>query len=104
MKTVDISKAAADLAVYVRDLNMASSEPVLITESGKPVAALVGVGGIDLESISLSSNSAFLELIERSRARHAKEGGISSADVRRRFAKASANAKPSKKIRGKKMS
>lgn len=99
MKTVDISEAAADLPFYVRDLNAASSEPVLITESGKPVAALVGVGGVDLESISLSTNSAFLELIERSRARHAKEGGISSADFRRRFAKASVNAKPGKKRR-----
>jgi hypothetical protein len=38
--------------------------------------------------ISLSTNEEFISLIERSRARHEKEGGISSEEMRRRFAAA----------------
>ena len=99
MKTVDISEAAAGLPIFVQGLRETSAEPVLITENGKPVAALVGVGGIDLESVSLSSNSAFLDIIEKSRARHQKEGGTSSTELRRRFARQSAKPAQNKKSR-----
>lgn len=56
-----------------------------------------GVDGIDLESVSLSSNSVFLDLIERSRARHREEGGVSSEELRRRFSKQSAKPAQVKK-------
>ena len=39
----------------------------------------------DLETVSLSTNPAFLALIERSRARHQAEGGLSSTEVRQRL-------------------
>lgn len=40
---------------------------------------------VDFETIALSSNPEFIDLIERSRARRRAEGGISSADMRRRL-------------------
>lgn len=39
----------------------------------------------DMETVALSTNPHFIELIERSRTRVRAEGGISSDDMRRRF-------------------
>lgn len=85
MKTIGISEASTALPSYVQSLQGASAELVVITQDGKPVAALVGIDGIDLESVSLSTNAAFLDIIERSRARHREEGSMSSVEVRRQF-------------------
>jgi len=60
-------------------------EPVIVTSKGKPIAALVSIENADLETVSLSTNPKFLELIERSRARQRAEGGISSEEMRRRL-------------------
>jgi antitoxin (DNA-binding transcriptional repressor) of toxin-antitoxin stability system len=84
MKLVDKNKATATLAAYVEQL---ASGPVVLTERGKPVAALVALENADLETVSLSTNPRFLELIERSRRRVRAEGGVSSAEMRRRFDK-----------------
>jgi antitoxin (DNA-binding transcriptional repressor) of toxin-antitoxin stability system len=59
--------------------------PVVVTDDGQPVAALVMLEHTDLETVPLSSDPEFLELIRSSRARHAQEGGLSSAEVRRRL-------------------
>jgi prevent-host-death family protein len=82
MKIVDITEANASLAEYTSGL---SGEPVIITNNGEPIAALVNLENVDLETISLSTNPKFIEMIERSRARHRKEGGISSTEMRRRL-------------------
>jgi antitoxin (DNA-binding transcriptional repressor) of toxin-antitoxin stability system len=58
---------------------------VLLTIRGKPVAALVAVANADAETIALSMNDRFLSLIERSRARHKAEGGLSAAKMRKRL-------------------
>ncbi len=77
-----MAKATAPLADYARDVR---SEPVILTVRGKPVAALVSIENADSETVALSTNSQFLELIERSRARRKAEGGVSSAEMRRRL-------------------
>ena len=74
--------ATAPLAEYTADLD---KEPVVITSSGKPIAALVSLDNMDLETVSLSINPKFLELIERSRSRHREQGGISSDEMRRKL-------------------
>jgi antitoxin (DNA-binding transcriptional repressor) of toxin-antitoxin stability system len=84
MKLVDKKKAMATLAAYAEQL---ASGPVVLTERGKPVAALVALENADLETVSLSTNPRFMELIERSRRRARAEGGVSSAEMRRRFDK-----------------
>jgi antitoxin (DNA-binding transcriptional repressor) of toxin-antitoxin stability system len=82
MKVVEMAEATASLAEYAR---AADREPVVLAAGGIPVAVLVPVEGVDLESLVLSTHPDFLELIERSRLRQQAEGGIGSADVRRRL-------------------
>jgi antitoxin (DNA-binding transcriptional repressor) of toxin-antitoxin stability system len=70
-----------------------SEESVTLTIGGRPIAilqplvplVLVEDEDADLETVALSTNPQFLELIERSRQRHQKEGGISSDEMRRRL-------------------
>ncbi|MBI2171492.1 MAG: type II toxin-antitoxin system Phd/YefM family antitoxin [Chloroflexi bacterium] len=82
MRKIEQGKAQATLDEYTRQLG---DEPLVITKKGKPVAVLVPVKDMDMETLSLSTNSDFLAIIERSRARHEKEGGISSEEVARRL-------------------
>jgi len=84
MKTLEMAEATAPLAQYARN---AAKEPLVLTEDGKPIAALVSVEDADWESISLSTNPKFIALIERSRARQRAEGGISPAEMRRRLSR-----------------
>jgi prevent-host-death family protein len=82
MKVVEKDKAIRTLAAYTEEVG---SGPVIVTEQGKPVAVLMPIDNADLETVSLSANRQFIELIERSRARLLAEGGISSEEMRRRF-------------------
>jgi prevent-host-death family protein len=82
MKVVEKEKATATLAAYTDEVG---NGPVVVTDNGKPVAVLVPIENADLETVSLSTNPRFIELIERSRALVRAEGGISSKEMRRRF-------------------
>ena len=82
MKTLEMAQATAPLAEYAKDVD---KEPVVLTVGGKPVAALVPIENADLETVALSTHPQFLALIERSRARHKAEGGISGEEMRRRL-------------------
>ena len=82
MKVIKQADATATLAEYAAQID---SGPVIVTSEGRPVAALVSIENTDLETISLSTNRDFLDLIARSRARVAAEGGIPSDQMRRRF-------------------
>jgi prevent-host-death family protein len=82
MKTLELSEATRPLAEYIKDVE---KEPLVLTVDGDPVAALVAIEEMDLETLSLSTNPQFLALIERSRARQRAEGGISSEEMRRRL-------------------
>jgi antitoxin (DNA-binding transcriptional repressor) of toxin-antitoxin stability system len=82
MKTVEIDKATMSLAECARE---ASQEPLVVTDQGKPVAVLLPLENTDLETASLDSSPRFLKLIEHSRSRMRQEGGIPSAEVRRRL-------------------
>jgi antitoxin (DNA-binding transcriptional repressor) of toxin-antitoxin stability system len=82
MKVIERTAATASLADYAADIG---DDPLVVTSHGQPVAALVPIQNADMETVALSTNREFLELIERSRARVRAEGGISSAEMRRRF-------------------
>lgn len=77
-----MTEATGSLAEYARHVE---DEPVVVTVSGRPVAALVAVSNVDAETISLSTNPKFLAILERSRARERREGGISTKEMRRRL-------------------
>ena len=82
MKVIERTAATASLADYAADIG---NDALVVTSDGQPVAALVPIQNADMETVALSTNREFLELIERSRARVRAEGGISSAEMRRRF-------------------
>ena len=82
MKTLEIKDATEPLADYAREVD---KETVIVTKDGKPVAALVSLENVDRETLKLSTNPAFIELIERSREEQKSKGGLSSAEMRRRL-------------------
>ncbi|MGH7771680.1 MAG: type II toxin-antitoxin system Phd/YefM family antitoxin [Candidatus Binatia bacterium] len=82
MKRIDIRKASGSLAEYARE---ARKHPIIVVKNGKPVAALVAVRNADTETTSLSTSRRFLAIIERSRNRWKKEGGIPAGEIRRRL-------------------
>jgi antitoxin (DNA-binding transcriptional repressor) of toxin-antitoxin stability system len=82
MKTLERNNATRPLSAYTSEV---AEEPLVVTVDGEPIAALMAITNADLETVSLSTNPQFLELIERSRERQKREGGISSAEMRRRL-------------------
>jgi len=81
-RTVELAEATQSLAEYAQQVDEGA---IIVTSNGRPIAAVVALPNTDAETIALSQNPQFLAIIERSRTRHAREGGISSADMRRRF-------------------
>ena len=82
MNTIELVQATASLAEYAKSI---SQGPLIVTVKGKPTAALVAIENADAETVTLSTNPQFIALIERARVRQAAEGGISSAEMRRRL-------------------
>jgi antitoxin (DNA-binding transcriptional repressor) of toxin-antitoxin stability system len=82
MKKIEITKACAPVSEYARK---AKRDPIVVMKKGKPIAAVVPVPNADTETVFLSTSDKFLAIIERSRSRHKKEGGISSSEIRRRL-------------------
>lgn len=81
MKTIDLSEVSA-LAPLI---GSASPEPVILTDNGQAVAAVVPTDERDVESLLLSINPQFQAVLERSKQRFEAEGGLSSDDVRKQF-------------------
>jgi antitoxin (DNA-binding transcriptional repressor) of toxin-antitoxin stability system len=71
VRRLEVADATESLAAYIR--KAAGCGPVVITDEGHPIAALVMLEGTDLESVALSTDPEFLALIQSSRARHAQE-------------------------------
>jgi prevent-host-death family protein len=92
MKSVEIRDATGILADYARE---AQHETLVVTRRGKPMAAVVPLRGIDLESLAVSTNPDFIALIERARARYRQTGGISLEDMKRKWG----TAKPVRKTK-----
>lgn len=80
MKVVEEADATASLAECAAEI---ASGPVIETSKGQPVAALLPIENADLETVCLSTNPQFLDLVERSGASVQAEGAtplpISSA-------------------------
>jgi hypothetical protein len=80
MRRIELTQANDSLGQSVRGL---SREPLVVTEDGVPVAALIPIDELDLESPSLGSNPRFLAIIERARAQCRQGLSLSTEDVRR---------------------
>jgi prevent-host-death family protein len=86
-RTIELTDATQSLADYAQQVDGGS---IVVTSNGKPIAAVVALPNTDAETIALSQSPQFLAIMERSRTRYAQEGGISSAEMRKRFGLASA--------------
>jgi hypothetical protein len=90
LKTVELSKAATKLQDFAHDPDQPA---VILVVKGKPVAVVLPVHGADVETISVSVNPGFQEIMRRSDERCCKEGGISHEEVLKQFG-LSPSAKP----------
>lgn len=76
MKTIEISEISTLLENYGE-----AEQPLIITRNGQPVAALFPVGDNDIESLKLSMNPKFMNIIETSRKNQKQEGRIFLEDI-----------------------
>ncbi len=77
MTRVEFKKASGPLSDYAEK---ARKDPVIVVKDGKPFAAVVPIRNADEETVALSANREFMTIIERSRARVKKDGGIPPAN------------------------
>lgn len=64
MKTIEISTASQPLSTYANEFR---EETIVLTLNGEAVALVVCLKDSDSESLSLSTNPKFLEIIEKAR-------------------------------------
>ena len=84
MKSLKMSEVTGSLSDYARE---GLREPVIVTKRGRPVVAVMPLTKYDdWESVTLSTNARFMEIIERSRARARENGSLSLEEVRRKSA------------------
>jgi len=83
LRKVELADATEPLARYAQTVD---EGPLVVTKDGQPIAVVLSVDNADLETVALSNHPGFLEVIERSRDRQKREGGLSSAEVRALFA------------------
>jgi hypothetical protein len=82
MRKIDIKEAASFLAGYAPK---AGEDPVVLMRGKKPVAVILPTGKADMETISLGFSPVFRSIMRESARSLAREGGISSEDLRREF-------------------
>lgn len=82
MKTIELSKASQSLSAYAEEF---SQETIVLTVNGKAVAAVISLEGIDPESLMLSTNQEFLEIIKNSRNEFKSKKTLSLEDIKKEF-------------------
>lgn len=83
MKTLAISKATKPLSEFIKKLK---DELLILTSNGRPVAAIVSLQNVDLESLSLCINPDFREIIEKSRKEFKKGKKLSMEEMQKEIA------------------
>jgi len=81
MKSIEVPSTDKRLRKIISELQ---NETVLLTEEGKPVAALVDIAGMDAESLSLGTNAKFLRILRKSFKELDKGQRISLVELRKR--------------------
>ena len=82
MKTLEMTRATGDLASYAAQVR---TGPVVVTDHGKPVMALLSIDNADLETVNLSTDPRFIAMIERSRTLYKPGSGIPLDEIRRKY-------------------
>jgi prevent-host-death family protein len=95
MKTLEMTQATGELASYAPQVRQ---EPVVVTDRGKPVMALMSIENADLETVSLSTDPRFIALIERSRTLYKPGTGIPLEEIKRKY-RIKSKPKPARRSR-----
>ncbi len=82
MKTIDLKDATEPLAEYVKRME---GEEITIVHKGVPLAVLRPAGNDDYESVQMSTNPQFIELLERSRKSIREGRGFSTEEMKKIF-------------------
>ena len=78
MKTISVR----DLQKRIRSvMDTAQRDQVVITRNGQPIAVVVGIEGVDWETVAVETNRSFWKEIARRRDQET----ISLAEIRRRM-------------------
>ena len=80
MKKIELARATNSLEQYARELEQ---DPLVLTEGGHAIAALVPLDDADLGSLALSLCPKFQAVIERARAECRDGASLSEEAVRR---------------------
>ena len=81
MKAIEISTASGSLAEYASELD----DFVVLTSNSKPVAAIVSLKNVDPESLALTTNAEFMQIIAAAREECARGNTISLAAMKSEF-------------------
>jgi hypothetical protein len=76
MKAIEISEIASLLENYDK-----TAYPLILTRNGQPIAALFPVEDVDIETLSLSMNPKFVDIINQSRKSQKEDGRIFLEDL-----------------------
>jgi antitoxin (DNA-binding transcriptional repressor) of toxin-antitoxin stability system len=80
MRTIEVTQANDSLGQSVRHL---AGEPLVVTEDGVPIAALVPIDELDLEALALGENPRLMAILEEARAQCRQGQGLTTEAVRR---------------------
>lgn len=76
MKQVEISEIYSLL-----ENNEKTELPLILTRNGQPIAALFPVEDVDMETLSISMNPKFINILEQSRKSQKEAGRIFLEDI-----------------------
>ena len=80
MKTVELSAATRPLSEYVAELG---GDFIILTSKNEPVAALVSLDYMEIESLSLSLNPQFAQILDEARAEFSAGKKLSLDEMKR---------------------
>jgi len=84
VKVIEIDNATEPLSTYAKDL---SNDVLVLISNKEPVAVLIHLGGMDKESLALSINREFMDIIERSREEIRQGKMLSLSEMKEEFSK-----------------
>ena len=80
MKTIELTTATKPLSQYAKEFG---EEVIVLTSHRKPVAAIISLRKVDRESLSLSTNPEFMEIVEKARAEFAAGKKLTLEEMKR---------------------
>jgi prevent-host-death family protein len=81
MKTLEVSAANTELCKMVDD---AREGTLVLTQAGRPVAALVSIDAADAESLAMGKSVKFQRIVQRSIRELEAGRGVTLAEMRKR--------------------